>query len=150
MDFSLDMQFIGQSHVVRVPLPEGTPTRADIQARFEEVYWARFRVKLAEIRAKIVNVNCSVIGVCDAVDLSALIDPARRQATATPTGTRCVIFEGKAQETPVYWRDHLPGDVVLDGPAVIEQADSTVLIPPGDRTTGIVDGNLVIDIGGAA
>ncbi len=147
MDFSLDMQFIGQSHVVRVPLPDGTPTRADMQARFEEVYWNRFRVKLAEIRAKIVNVNCSIIGVCDPVDLTALIDPAGRQATANPTGTRRVIFDGEPLETPIYWRDHLPDDVALQGPAVIEQADSTVLLPPGDRATGITDGNLVIDIG---
>ena len=147
MDFSLDMQFIGQSHVVRVPLPDGTPTRADMQARFEEVYWNRFRVKLAEIRAKIVNVNCSIIGVCDPVDLTALIDPAGRQATATPTGSRRVIFDGEPLETPIYWRDHLPDDVVLQGPAVIEQADSTILLPPGDRATGITDGNLVIDIG---
>ena len=43
-----------------------------------------------------------------------------------------------------------PGPVALSGPAVIEQLDCTILIPPGDRVTGMADGNLMIEIGGAA
>ena len=67
---SLDMQFVGQSHVVRVPLDTATPDRETLRAAFEAVYWARFKVTLAEIRARIVNVNCSVIGTRSAIDLS--------------------------------------------------------------------------------
>jgi N-methylhydantoinase A len=96
-----------------------------------------------------VNVNCSVIGVCDPVDLTLLIDAAGRHAVASPTGQRSVIFDGQPQDTPVYWRDHLPEDVTLDGPVLIEQLDCTTLIPPGDRVVGGVDGNLTIHIGAA-
>ncbi|NNE50824.1 MAG: hydantoinase/oxoprolinase family protein, partial [Sulfitobacter sp.] len=146
-DFSVDMQYLGQSHVVRVPLPDGVPTAEALRERFEKVYWDRFRVALQEIRARVVNVNTSVIGLCDPVDLTRLIDPAGRQAEATPTGHRPVSFHGQTYETPVYWRDHLPEDVALDGPVIIEQLDCTTLIPPGDRVTGGVDGNLTIQIG---
>lgn len=148
--FSLDMQFMGQSHVVRVPLPGPTPDADDIRARFEEVYWARFRVALERISARIVNVNTSVIGLRDPVDLSRLIDPAGRQAKAVPATTRSVIFDGRGHDTPVYWRDHLPEAVTLDGPAVIEQFDTTLLVPPGDRVTGGSDGNLILHVGGGA
>ncbi|MDF1726427.1 MAG: hydantoinase/oxoprolinase family protein [Sulfitobacter sp.] len=147
---SVDMQYLGQSHLVRVPLPDGTPDAAGLKERFEKVYWDRFRVALPDIRARVVNVNTSVIGVCDPVDLSRLIDPAGRRARAEPTGHRPVLFEGESLDTPVYWRDHLPEDVTLDGPALIEQLDCTILIPPGDRVVGGVDGNLTIHIGGAA
>ncbi|MDD9721822.1 hydantoinase/oxoprolinase family protein [Sulfitobacter sp. PR48] len=147
--FSADMQFLGQSHVVRVPLADATPTAETLRSRFNEVYWQRFKVALPEIRARIVNVNCSVIGVCAPVDLSRLIDAAGRQAHATPTGHRSVYFDGSPHDTPIYWRDHLPADVTLDGPAIIEQLDCTTLIPPGDRVTGGVDGNLMIHIGAA-
>lgn len=41
-------------------------------------------------------------------------------------------------------------DARLKGPAIIEQFDSTVLIPPGDDVTSGPDGNLMIHIGGAA
>lgn len=146
-DFSVDMQFLGQSHVVRVHLDDGTPGAAELRKRFESVYWNRFRVDLPLIKARIVNVNCSVIGVCDPVDLEQLIDPAGKGREAIATGHRKVIFRGVARDTPVYWRDQLPADVVLDGPAVIEQLDCTILIPPGDRVVGGVDGNLIIHIG---
>ncbi len=148
--FSVDMQFLGQSHVVRVPLVTATPTEADLRSGFEAVYWNRFKVDLPEIRARIVSVNTSVVGLRTPVDLSRLIDPDARQDTAIPTGHRSVLFDGRFHDTPVYWRDHLPMDARLKGPAIIEQFDSTVLIPPGDDVTSGPDGNLMIHIGGAA
>lgn len=148
--FSVDMQFQGQSHVVRVPLADGAPGRETLRARFEEVYWNRFKVELAEIRARIVNVNCSVIGLRDQIDLTPLIDPDGHKSESMPASMRSVIFDGVARETPVFWRDHLPTDVAIDGPALVEQFDATTLVPPGDRVTGGADGNLVIHIGGAA
>ncbi|MBC6416611.1 MAG: hydantoinase/oxoprolinase family protein, partial [Rhodospirillales bacterium] len=60
---SVDMQFVGQSHLLRVPLETPTPDRATLRRLFENVYFKRFRVELAEIRANLVNVNTSVIGL---------------------------------------------------------------------------------------
>ena len=148
--FSVDMQFMGQSHVVRVPLDAPDPSRETLRTRFERVYWDRFRVELAQIPARVVNANCSVIGASASVDLGGLIDPAGRMVRAVPASTRPVVFAGETLETPVYWRDHLPEDVRLDGPAIIAQFDSTILVPPGDRVEGIADGNLVIHVGGSA
>src|SRR6056297_2107064 len=70
---SVDMQFAGQTHLLRVPLerPDVTPT--ELQALFEDVYFARFKVRLPEIRAHVVNANCSVIGERAQLDLSALV-----------------------------------------------------------------------------
>lgn len=145
--FSVDMQFQGQSHVVRVPLEDGTPSRDDLRSRFESVYWKRFKVDLPDIRARIVNVNCSIIGIREPVDLTVLIDAAERRSTAEPTSRRNVVFDGVSHETPIFWRDHLPAEIRFDGPTIIEQFDTTILIPPGDRLEGRADGNLVIHIG---
>ncbi len=146
--FSVDMQFVGQSHVVRVELADGRPSREALRRRFEAVYWERFRVELAEIRARIVNVNCSVVGVSDPVQLSALVDPAGRRARAEPSGTRHVVFEAGACETPVFWRDHLPLDAEIAGPAVVEQMDTTLLVEPGWVARGDALGNLVLEAAG--
>ncbi|MEM9811167.1 MAG: hydantoinase/oxoprolinase family protein, partial [Pseudomonadota bacterium] len=145
-EFSVDMQFQGQSHVVRVPLADGRPSGETLRARFEEVYWARFQVELAEIRARVVNVSCSVIGTRPPLDLSNLIDPVGRSTAAEPRGRRPVRFDGLSHVTPIYWRDQLPLDVALEGPAVIEQFDTTILLPPGDHLTGGPDGNLIIEV----
>ena len=146
--YSVDMQFIGQTHLLRVPLPSAMPTRAELQARFEEAYFNRFHVELPEIRASLVNVNTSVIGRRTEIDLSMLIDAAGRKATLAEaqTGTRPVWFDGW-RETPIYWRDHLPIKATISGPAIIEQMDTTIILEPGDVATQDDDGNIIISIG---
>ncbi|WP_354001016.1 hydantoinase/oxoprolinase family protein [Pseudotabrizicola formosa] len=144
-EFSVDMQFVGQTHLLRVALPDGAPTRDDLQRLFEAAYHQRFRVTLPTIRANLVNLNVSVIGARPEMDLSALIDRAGRKAEAVPQASRPVWFGGWV-DTPVYWRDHLPLDLDLSGPAIIEQMDTTIVIDPGCTVTSDPDGNLVVQV----
>ena len=147
-EYSADMQFIGQTHLLRIALPHATPSRADLQTLFETAYHARFRVELPSIRANLVNLNTSVTGRRPALDLSRLIDPMGRTETVIAKDTRRVWFDGWV-ETPVYWRDHLPGVMALTGPAIIEQMDTTTIIEPGCTVTADSDGNLIIGVGHA-
>ncbi|MDX5349875.1 MAG: hydantoinase/oxoprolinase family protein [Paracoccaceae bacterium] len=144
-EYSADMQFVGQTHLLRVPLPSATPGREDLQRLFETAYHARFRVDLPTIRANLVNLNVSVIGERPALDLSRLIDPAGRKASAEPATRRQVWFD-RWHDTPVYWRDHLPLTLDLHGPAIIEQMDTTIVIDPGARVTSDPDGNLIVEV----
>ncbi|WP_238368981.1 hydantoinase/oxoprolinase family protein [Heliomarina baculiformis] len=148
---SVDMQFIGQTHLLRVPLERPDVDREALQAFFEAAYYKRFRVKLDNIRANLVNANTSVIGTRAALDLSTLIDPAGRKDTLAQaeTARRPVYFDGW-HDTPIYWRDHLPADFTLTGPAIVQQMDTTVLIEPGDRARGDAQGNIIIEIGATA
>lgn len=145
---SADMQFVGQTHLLNVPLPSAEVTRAHLQDIFEKAYYARFRVKLPEIRAALVNLNTSVIGVRAEVDLSTLIDPAGRAARLADAlvETRKVWFDGRWLETPVYARERLPLDAAFAGPAILEQMDATTVVEPGDRCTSDADGNIVIEV----
>lgn len=144
-EYSADMQFVGQTHLLRVPLPSATPDREDLQRRFEAAYHARFRVELPTIRANLVNLNVSVIGERPALDLSRLIDPEGRRDQAEPASRRKVWFDGW-HDTPVYWRDHLPLKTALQGPVIIEQMDTTIVVDPGAVVTSDADGNLIIEV----
>ena len=146
---SVDMQFVGQTHLLRVDLEHPDVTIEELGALFEAAYFKRFKVQLSEIRANLVNVNTSLIGARPPLDLTTLIDPAGRRASTQEarTGTRQVRFDGIALETPVYWRDHLPLEAALAGPAVIEQMDTTIVIGPGDTAWGDMQGNIVIGVG---
>lgn len=143
-----DMQFVGQTHLLNVPLPGPEVDRDTLQALFEEAYFARFKVRLPEIRANLVNLNTSVVGVRGDIDLARLIDPAGRVATLAKarTGTRPVWFDGQWHDTPVYARETLPLDASVEGPAILEQLDATTVLEPGDRATGDADGNIVIEL----
>ncbi len=144
-EYSADMQFLGQTHLLRVPLPSATPSRDDLQRLFEAAYNARFKVDLPEIRANLMNLNVSVTGRRAEMDLSRLIDPAGRRARAEPQETRPVWF-GAWVDTPVYWRDHLPLKMNMQGPAIIEQMDTTLVVEPGCRITSDSDGNLIVEV----
>jgi len=145
--FAADMQFVGQTHLLRVPLPTGTPTQTGLQSGFEAAYRARFHVDLPEIMANLVNLVTAVTGRRPEVDLSRLIDPAGRATwlVDAQTGSRPVWFD-EWEDTPVFDRQRLPLDAVIIGPAVLEQMDTTILLHRGDRAAQDADGNLIVDV----
>jgi N-methylhydantoinase A len=151
---SLDMQFVGQTHILNVNLDhmDLPASQDDIQDLFEQVYFNRFRVKLDKINANIVNVNTSVIGKRKAFDLSQLIESDGRKSSLADAriGTRQVHVAGQFVDTPVYQRESLPLDVSLNGPAMIQQMDTTILVEPGDRVSSDAQGNLFIHVGKGA
>ena len=139
-----DMQFRGQTHLIRVALPRADMAIAEIQAAFEAAYFARFRVELPEIRAVLVNLLTTVIGRRPGFPLSALLDPAQRQGgmEAARVGERALYADGAWHRAAVWQRERLPEGAMLRGPAIIQQADATTVLEPG--STAIVDaiGNL--------
>ena len=146
--YGADMQFIGQTHLIDISLPHADITRSDIQRIFEAAYFERFQVDLPEIRASLVNLKTSVIGIRPEIALDVLIASSDRQETvdAARTGTRPVWFEGTWHETPIFARDRLPTDAAFDGPAIVEQMDTTIVIEPGNRVEADPDGNLLIHV----
>jgi N-methylhydantoinase A len=57
-----------------------------------------------------------------------------------------VYFEGSFVKTPIYDRLKLGLDAKVDGPAIIEETNSTTVIPP--EASAIVDkyGNVIIEV----
>jgi N-methylhydantoinase A len=139
-----DMQFRGQTHLIRVAIPSPAVTREELQALFEAAYFARFRVRLPEIRAVLVNLVSSVIGKRPGFALATLAGTAEGPARV---GVRDVYADGRWHSAAVYARERLrPGDRI-DGPAVVQQVDATTMIEPG--AVAVVDGigNLRIAVG---
>ena len=148
---SADMQFVGQTHLLRVALDSPAPDRETLKSLFDAAYLRRFGLSL-DAPVNLVNLATSVIGARPEADLSTLIDPAGRAATLAEarTGARRVWFESGWRETPVYARERLPLTAAFDGPAIVEQMDATTVIEPGDRAAQDRDGNLILTLGGAA
>jgi N-methylhydantoinase A len=142
-----DMQFRGQTHLIRVAIPSPAIGREELQALFEEAYFARFRVRLPEIRAVLVNLVTSVIGKRRGFALATLAGTADGPALV---GRRDLYADGRWQTAAVYARDRLRPDDRIEGPAVVQQIDATTVIEPG--AVAVVDaiGNLRIAVGKAA
>jgi len=145
---SADIQFIGQTHLLNVPIPSANISTEDLQKRFETVYYNRFHVELNEIRANLVNLNTTVIGARPELDLQQLIDPGLRcpNPEDAKTSTREVWFDGSWHKTPIYNREKLPLSASITGPAVLEQMDTTIVIDPGCTANSDADGNLIVEV----
>ena len=145
---SVDMQFQGQSHLLRIPLESTDINREALHTAFEEAYWNRFSVELSAIRPVLVNLHTAVLGQRPSVDLRELLASDQRMATLNQAirGERQVWFHGDWHSTPIYWREYLPVQTGLDGPAIIEQLDSTIVVPPDVSVRVDALGNLLLQI----
>ncbi len=145
-----DLQFVGQTHVLRVALDDAAPTSGALRDLFRQAFHHRFNVELPTLEARLVALCTTVIGRRARPDLARLIDPDGRAATvaAARVGARPVRFAGRWHETPVLQRERLPLEVRLEGPAILVQLDATTVLPPGARAVGDRVGNLVVEVGG--
>jgi N-methylhydantoinase A len=143
-----EMQFQGQSHMLRVPLAHAEVGREDIQGAFEEAYYNRFSLRLPEIRAVLVTLHTAVIGRRAEVALASLMDPSARAATVAEArrASREVWFADGWRQTPILARDALPLGATFAGPAVIEQLDTTIVVEPDDQVEVDPVGNLLITV----
>jgi N-methylhydantoinase A len=143
---SADMQFRGQTHLIRVAIPDARITRAALQALFEEAYFARFQIRMPEIRATLVNLNTSVTGRRAPFPVASLLDPGLRASDleGARTATRPVFAGGAWVDCPIYNRD------AFAGPAILEQPDTTSFIEPGALVRVDAIGNLRVATQGAA
>ncbi|WP_024586591.1 hydantoinase/oxoprolinase family protein [Aliihoeflea sp. 2WW] len=144
--FELDMLYLGQTHTVSVPLamPAGDLTVDAIRDAFEAAYRSAFGRLLAGIPMRVMNYRVAVVGRRPAFDMGAFAPVTDKTAEQCRTGSRKVYAEGAWHDTPLYDRLALPVGAKIAGPAILEQADTTIFVDPG--LEGVVDGfgNVVI------
>ncbi len=143
-----EMQFRGQTHLIRVALPAAAVTPAALQMLFEAAYFARFSIVMPEIKAQLVNLTTSVISKRAPIDLSLLLDPSRKAASAAAASTgQRRLFTGNIWETAmVYDREKLPIGASVSGPAIIEQLDATTVLEAYSSANVDLLGNLRITL----
>ncbi|MEX0338156.1 MAG: hydantoinase/oxoprolinase family protein [Arenibacterium sp.] len=148
--FQLDMAYIGQTHTVSVPITvevkDGlviAPTEDAIAEAFDTAYRASFGRLLRNGVRRVMNLRSAVTGVRPKFDLETLAPEA--DGGVEPKSRRQVHFGADWLETRIYDRLSLPVGARIEGPAILEQPDTTVLIEPG--LEGRVDrfGNTIIE-----
>ena len=144
---SADMRYVGQEHAVTVDLPAEVfagSDRAAIKARFDEVHAVRYGTSAPEEPAELVSLRTTVAGILSKPPLIGAAD-----MLDLPAESRRVYFSetGGFVDTPVHARAALAADVVIAGPAIIEEEASTTLLLPGDELRLDGHGNLRIKVG---
>jgi N-methylhydantoinase A len=131
---SLDMRYVGQVHECTVDIgemPVGPQTIDAIKTAFHRLHKQLFTYDVPENTVEIVNIETTVIGKTPA--LTPLAMAAGGHVERAFKLSRPMIFDGNgaAVDTPVYDGRLLGADDTLDGPAVIEEPTTTIVVQPG-------------------
>ncbi len=142
------MRFRHQVHQVRVPVPGGPLTDADMDgfvARFIELYEQSFGQGTAVTEAGVEIMTFHVVAMTRHVTLTLKDDPvAGEDPAAAAMGARQVFFDDGFIATPIFDHRRLAPGNRIEGPALIEGANTTLVVHPGQRVAIDGFGNVVI------
>ena len=153
--FAADLRYRGQEHTIPVPLAGaddlsggGSPA---LRRTFDQLHDRRYGHAAPDEAIQIVNLRL-ILRAADQ-DLSTdWLAEAHAPEDRHPDQTRDVVFDDPQAPVAsrIVWRPGLPAGASVEGPAVIEEPNSTVLIHPGDVATVTEHGHLDIAIASPA
>jgi N-methylhydantoinase A len=142
--FEAELCYVGQNYPLRVPVPaERNQTLSEIDRVFRSEHLRKYGFASDSEPTMIANVRLTAVGKVERPRLGAR--DSNDGLAVEPKGQRHVFF-GRPVLTPVFDRDslHVGGQVL--GPAIIEQMDTTTVLPEGSVATVDPSGSLVITI----
>lgn len=135
-EYSVDMRYLGQWRSISIPVTLETLSLEGILKAFHDGHQREYSYRRDDAPAEIFRINIVAIGLTPPLQLKAH-EPDDSEPIARER--RQVYFDDSLEpfDTAVYQRADLRAGHSILGPAIIEQVDSTVLIPPG--TPAVVD-----------
>lgn len=131
----VELQFRGQVHTVRVPIEERDLATNDDGERviehFTELYEAKYGRGTAYRKAGVEAITFVVEGTARLpLPLVEPLEPAPSDARAALLGERDLFFQERDgwEAVPVYDADRLRPGSEIDGPALIDAEDTTILV----------------------
>ena len=144
----LDMRYQGQEHTLTVTMPNNvSPSGADrftmLRQRFEDTYRARYGHSNPEASLETVNLRLTALG-----DVGRpLLQPGYRphHSSDSPSKTTPVLFATGSYPTARFHRESLAAGCSIAGPAIVNEATATTVIPPEGSATIDEYGCLIIE-----
>ena len=132
----LGMRYLGQGFDIAVEVASGRPDLDAVGAAFHAAHERMYGFSREDQPVELVSIWVSVevdLGVASLPEVDA-------SATAVePVASREVVYDGQHIDTPVFHRPDLGAGSTIEGPAIVEQLDSTTVVWPGQK--GRVDGH---------
>jgi N-methylhydantoinase A len=124
-EFTVDMRYLGQSFTLPIPWRFDDPDLAPLRHAFDTAHEETFGYADRSNEAEIVNIRLVSIGEVEKPTLNLAPDA---RGAATPHQRR--VWFGGWKDTAVYDRADLPAGWSFSGPAIIEEAGGTSIVPP--------------------
>jgi N-methylhydantoinase A len=126
------MRYVGQGYEIEAVLaPEviHTGDKAALLEAFNEAYRRRYG-RNEDMPVEILTWRLAVEGPRSGLGQSLLARASGTGASPKPIGHRPAWFGDGFVETPIHRRADLPSGATIAGPAIIEEVESTTIVPP--------------------
>ncbi len=144
-----NVRYVGQSFHLTLGLPERIDAAAllDLHAKFNALHRQTYGFANDAEPTMIVNVSLTAIGSVDRPIIATLRDGGE-SADQALKGVRQVHFQdaGGQLDCAIFERSKLLAGNVISGPAILEQMDTTTLVPPGAIARADRSGVVIIDV----
>ncbi len=124
---TVDMRYLGQSYTLSVDCDPGSAKWDQLRGAFAERHARTFGHADAESDVEIVSLRLVSLGLVDKPALSF----APERAGDPLIERRPVWFDGDWRDCPVLDRAAMTPGFELNGPAIVEEAGGTSVVPPG-------------------
>ncbi|XPV74954.1 MAG: hydantoinase/oxoprolinase family protein [Desulfovibrio sp.] len=135
----LDMRYQGQSFEIIVPMSD------NFIEDFETIHERSYGYRNPGRTVELVNIRLRARGVPEKPELQR-IERSETVSKDAFIGGQKTIFDGESYDTAIVSRDLLKAGNKIEGPAIMVEYSSTIVIPPFATVTVDDFGNLVIDI----
>lgn len=142
-----DMRYVGQWRALTIPCPKPLGGSLDqVCEKFHSEHQREYAYSAKEQGIEIYGLRVTAIGLVEKPKIAKI--PRGGSAEQALKARRQVYFEeaGGFTETLIYDRYRLPAGAVIEGPAIVEQMDSTVVIPPKFKAEVDEYGNIIIHV----
>lgn len=148
-----DLRYAKQGNELTIDVPAGALDATGMAALVESFHRLHEQLYTFADRAakvEIVTLRVRAVGVMDKVTLAEI--PRAEGVPPKPSSARKVFFRGAGgtgafADTPVFRRTELRAGDRIEGPAIIDQLDSTTVVFPGDVAEIDSVGNLILSVG---
>ena len=144
---SVDLRYAGQSFELSVPVPDGeldSRAKAAIRDRFHTKHQQRYGHAYDDEPIELVTLRTRARGVVETPDLRQ--DANTGDVADAIVEERPVHFDGEVRDTRVYQRERLPAAGSFTGPAIVEGAESTVVVRPEQSVEVDEYGSLIVEV----
>jgi N-methylhydantoinase A len=130
----VEVRHRGQGHVLEVPLPDGALPDLGAEA-LREAFFTRYRKVYGHahphLAVEVTTCRLAALGPKPTVALEERTESDAEAPSAIKAHRRAYFAElGGYVSTPIYDRFKLAAGMVFEGPAIVEQPDSTAVIGP--------------------
>jgi 5-oxoprolinase (ATP-hydrolysing) len=144
----LDLRYAGTEHALAVALPADGDWRAAFEAEHKALYgYARPGRTIEIVQARVESIGASTAEWPQLPRQPLPRQPLPPGSASLPRPLRRSMLHGRggSAEVPVYRREDLPAGVPLDGPALILDKVSTVVLEADFRATADEEGMLLLE-----